>query len=390
MCGTLRPSRRANNGVSKEVFGTGISSELAKSAGVLNLFATQIRALIGNGGLCMTSATGDFRSYRFSRVPVRVGDFRSDVAGVVRPFGLAWRVMSMLSEGSCHEDLAVQGMGRNGSGLGEFGVCVQRASVSSGVSIQRTRDLLCNDDVVLYIQEAGQRTVSQLGREATVGAGNGLLWSNADVSNVVMPEAVRFVHICVPRKVMLALAPGLEDAFVRPLPPNAGVLRLLSSYVDVLEDEDTTKTPELQRAVATHIHDLCALAIGATRDAVEIATGRGLRVARLRAVKADVIRNLRDGDVSVTALAARHHVTPRYIQRLFEGDDTTLSKFVLGQRLAQAHRMLADPGQGHRMIATLAFEVGFGDLSTFNREFRRHYGATPSDVRDAASNNLAR
>lgn len=108
------------------------------------------------------------------------------------------------------------------------------------------------------------------------------------------------------------------------------------SYVDVLEDEDTKKTPELQRAVATHIHDLYALAIGATRDAAEIAKGRGLRAARLRAIKADVIRNLRDGDVSVTALARRHGVTTRYIQRLFESDGTTLSKFVLRQRLAGA------------------------------------------------------
>jgi AraC-like DNA-binding protein len=343
----------------------------------------RVGMVIGEQGLCMTSATGDFRSYRFSHVSVDTGDLRTDVAGVVRPFGLAWRVVSLLSEGPCYEDIVVQEVGRNGSGLSDAGVCVQRASVSGGALIERTPDLLCNDDVVLYIQEAGQRTVSQLGREATVGAGNGLLWSNADVSTVVLPEPARFVHICVPRKLMLALAPGLEDALVRPLPPSAGVLRLLSSYVDVLEDEDTIKTPELQRAVATHIHDLCALAIGATRDAGEIAKGRGLRVARLRAIKADVIRNLRDGDISVSALAGRHHVTARYIQRLFEGDGTTLSKFVLGQRLAQAYRMLADPGQGHRMIGALAFEVGFGDLSTFNREFRRHFGATPSDVRAA-------
>jgi AraC-like DNA-binding protein len=345
------------------------------------LIAAQYGALIGKQGLCMTFATGDFRSHRFSRVPLQVGVFRSDVAGVVRPFGFAWRIVSVLSEGSCYEDIAVQGVGRNGSGLGDAGVCVQRASVSGGVLIQRTPDLLCNDDVVLHIQETGRRTVSQLGREATADAANGLLSSNADVSTVVLPEPARFVSIGVPRKFMLALAPGLEDALVRPLPANAGVLRLLLSYVGVLEDEDTIKTPELQRAVATHIHDLCALAIGATRDAAEIAKGRGLRVARLRALKADVIRNLRDGDVSVTALAGRHRVSARYIQRLFESDGTTLSKFVLGQRLAQAFRMLADPRQGDRMIGTLAFEVGFGDLSTFNREFRRHYGATPSDVR---------
>jgi len=329
----------------------------------------------------MASAVSDFRSYRFSRVPLQVGDFQSDVAGVVRPIGFAWHIVSVLSDGLCQEDLAVQVVGRNGSRLGDAGVCVQRASVSGGIFVQRTADLLCNDDVVLHIQETGQRTVSQLGREATVGAGNGLLWSNADVSTVVLPQSARFVSIGVPRKFMLALAPGLEDAFMRPLPPNSGVLRLLLSYVDVLEDESTIKTPELQRAVAAHIHDLCALAIGATRDAAEIAEGRGLRAARLRAIKSDIVRHLGDGDVSVTALAERHHVSARYIQRLFESQGTTLSRFVLGQRLAHVHRMLADPLQAHRAISTIAYDAGFGDLSTFNREFRRHYGATPSDVR---------
>jgi hypothetical protein len=89
-----------------------------------------------------------------------------------------------------------------------------------------------------------------------------------------------------PRKLMLALAPCLEDAFVRPLPSNPGILRLLLNYADVLEDDNMKRTPELQHAVATHIHDLCALAIGTTRDAAEVAEGRGLRAARLRTIKA--------------------------------------------------------------------------------------------------------
>jgi AraC-like DNA-binding protein len=334
----------------------------------------------------MTSAAGDFRSFHFPRVPVQAGTFPSNVARVVRPFGFARRILSLLSGGPCHADMAIQVVGRSGSDLGDAGVCAQRVSVSAGVSVQRTPDLLCNDDVVLHIQETGRRTISQLNRELTVDAGGGLLSSNSDVSTVVLPDPARFVSIGVPRKVMLALAPGLEDAFVRSLPPNAGVLRLLSNYVDALQDEGTAKTPELQRAVATHIHDLCALAIGATRDAAEIAEGRGLRVARLRAIKIDIIQSLRDGDVSVAALAARHRITARYVQRLFESDGTTLSRFVLGQRLAQVHRMLADSRYAHRTIGALAFDVGFGDLSTFNREFRRHFGATPSDVRAVARN----
>jgi AraC-like DNA-binding protein len=41
-----------------------------------------------------------------------------------------------------------------------------------------------------------------------------------------------------------------------------------------------------------------------------------------------------------------------------------------------------DPRRINQSIASLAFEVGFGDLSYFNRAFKRFYGVTPSEVRD--------
>ena len=43
-----------------------------------------------------------------------------------------------------------------------------------------------------------------------------------------------------------------------------------------------------------------------------------------------------------------------------------------------------DPGAPARKIADIAFACGFGDLSCFNRASRRRYGATPSDMREAA------
>jgi len=43
--------------------------------------------------------------------------------------------------------------------------------------------------------------------------------------------------------------------------------------------------------------------------------------------------------------------------------------------------MLIDARFSDRTVSSVAFEAGFGDLSYFNRAFRRRYGATPSDVR---------
>src|SRR5262249_23580716 len=91
-----------------------------------------------------------------------------------------------------------------------------------------------------------------------------------------------------------------------------------------------------------------------------------------------------EGDVSAGALATRHRVSPRYIHKLFETEGSTLSKYVLGQRLSHVHRMLTDLRSTDQTIGAMAFAAGFVDLSTFNHAFRRQYGATPSDVRDTA------
>lgn len=66
---------------------------------------------------------------------------------------------------------------------------------------------------------------------------------------------------------------------------------------------------------------------------------------------------------------------------LFEAEGIWLSKFVLGERLVSAHRMLCDPRCAGLSVSAIAFAVGFGDLSYFNRTFRRRFGATPSELR---------
>jgi AraC-like DNA-binding protein len=263
---------------------------------------------------------------------------------------------------------------------------VQRMSLSCGMSAQRTRELLAdgNDDFVLQFHHSGHRAVSQRGRDAIVMPGGAILTSNADESAVLLPGHSRSVGIALSRRLMTALCPGIDDAVVRPLQPGSGVLRLLVRYLEIFEEEGALATPELRHLVGTQIYDLCALAIGAPRDAAEIASRRGLRAARLHAIKADISQHL-DGDVSVAALAARQGVTPRYVHKLFEREGVTLSRFVLGQRLMRVHRRLTDPGAAGLTIGAIVYAAGFADLSTFNREFRRQFDMTPSDVRGTRS-----
>ena len=292
------------------------------------------------------------------------------------------RILSPLYDGLFNVDMTVRHLVSGGSESHER-ICVQHMTLTAGFSAERTGELLAdgNDDIILSIHEVGRRTVSQLGREASTEPFTALLTSNGDRSTIVLPEPVRFYSIGLPRKAMRALVPGIEDALMQPLAGNASLVRLLVSYLGILEDAGESDTQDLRRAVIMHVHDLAAVIVGTTGDTAEVARGRGLRAARLRAVKADIAERLATGDVGAAALALRQRVSARYIHKLFESDGTTLSQYVLGQRLARVHRLLSDTRHADRTIGELAFRVGFGDLSTFNHAFRRHYGITPSDVR---------
>jgi AraC-like DNA-binding protein len=251
--------------------------------------------------------------------------------------------------------------------------------------VQRTAQLLadCDDDLVVQISSTAG-VAAQLGREVAVQRGEAVVFSAADAGGFTFPQASRVTALSLPRKALGDFLRDPDAVLVRAVPRDTAGLRLLVGYVGLLGDPAALATPTLQRAAVTYVYDLVAVTLGATRDAVEIAKGRGVRVARLAAIKADIDDNLEHGELLVDGVAARHGVSPRYVQLLFEGDGTTFTQYVVGRRLGRAHAMLTGPRFAERSITSIAFDAGFGDLSYFARAFHRAYGLTPSDARAAA------
>jgi AraC-like DNA-binding protein len=260
-------------------------------------------------------------------------------------------------------------------GLGILFACngAQRATLP--------REMIKHDDVSFMAAPTCQWTASQLGRNLELGPGDGVLMSNADVGSLTLASQCRFTTFCVPSAAIAPLVPDLGAAFARRIPAGNAALKLLASYLACVRDAEALVEPELQQIAVGHVYDLLAVALGATRDAMEIAARRGVRAARLSAAKALVMRQLSRHDLSVVTVAAHLGVTPRYVQMLFETEDLSLSGFILVQRLLFARRMLMDPRCIDSPISAIAFDAGFGDLSYFNRTFRRRFGCTPSEVR---------
>ena len=246
-----------------------------------------------------------------------------------------------------------------------------------------SRGSVVNDDVTFSGVTTSSWGASQLGRSLDLHPGDWSLLSNSDVSVITVPEECRFKAFTVSRAAMKRLVPDIGATFARRIPASSPALQMLMRYLDLARRDNVVTTPELAAAFTDHVCDLLALALGPTRDAAEQARTRGLPAARLQAIKDDIADNLGRPDLSVHSLAARHKVSVRYVQKLFEESGCTFTQFVMEERLIAAHKALA--ARSDVPILGIAYELGFNDVSYFNRSFRQRFGCTPSDVRNAAS-----
>jgi AraC-like DNA-binding protein len=255
-------------------------------------------------------------------------------------------------------------------------------SDTTAVRATRTSEFVQDGDGdfrLLRADGAGYRYVAN-GVEEVVEDGACAFLFNGVVSSVCYLGPCRVTAVRVRRTDIANLVRGLDDRAIRHV-RNRDALRLLAGYTGLLRRGGPTSDPLLATQVANHLADLVALALGASSDGAEIVRGRGVRAARLAAVKRDILASVANTELTLGIVAARHAITTRYLRMLFEDEGTSFTDFVLEQRLLHAHRALRDTRDRPQMISTIAFAAGFGDLSYFNRAFRRRFGMTPSDLR---------
>jgi AraC-like DNA-binding protein len=260
-------------------------------------------------------------------------------------------------------------------------------TICSGVHTERTLSQIDSDDLVINITVSGKRIVRQYGREAVVSPGEAGLTRSRDIASCDCEPNSHLINLRIPMNALSPLITDLDQLLVRTIPAETEGLAMLIRYIETMqrgEAADTLAGAQARSLAVAHVYDLVALVLGGTNDAGNEAV-RGSPAARIRAIKTDIVSSADLHAITVEAIAARHGVSVRYVQKLFEAEGLTFSRFVLAQRLARVHRMLTDSRFATHTISSIAFACGFSDLSYFNRVFRQQYDATPSELRAGIS-----
>ncbi|MGX1787373.1 helix-turn-helix domain-containing protein [Bosea sp. NPDC055332] len=173
---------------------------------------------------------------------------------------------------------------------------------------------------------------------------------------------------------IVAAVPGARQmsfaqAHLPPLPALANL---------VAEAEIAADDPEKLEEIALRLAGAVASVLSGTRPGVETSGARDQRriTRALRHIEAHC-----EEPLSLDALARQAAMSPYHFLRIFRAlVGMTPHQYVLRTRLHRAALLLRRTALP---VAGIAFDCGFGDLSTFNRRFKRVMGASPGDYRSA-------
>lgn len=220
------------------------------------------------------------------------------------------------------------------------------------------------------------------GDSALCRQGDAYITSNEVPQSTIFRSDCTSLTIVIPRTVLKPVVPNINKSLMKKIPIHANrEWKIFVDFAQTLLRDIGPLSPELARESSTNVQDLAILALGASGEAAEIAQGRGLRVARLQAMKTDIFSRLSDPNLSLDTIARSQNLSPRYIRALLENEDTNFSAFVLEARLRQSYRLLLSPHFRDQPVIQIALSAGFNDISWFNQAFRRRFGCTPTELR---------
>jgi AraC-like DNA-binding protein len=106
--------------------------------------------------------------------------------------------------------------------------------------------------------------------------------------------------------------------------------------------------------------------------------------ALLATVRRYVAEHLSDPGLCPEQIAAAHFISVRYLHKVFESEETSVSRYVQQQRLDRCRRDLADPAMAGQTIESVCSRWGITNPDHFSRAFRASYGCSPSAWRARA------
>ncbi|MFC8594055.1 AraC-like ligand-binding domain-containing protein [Streptomyces atroolivaceus] len=236
-----------------------------------------------------------------------------------------------------------------------------------------------DDYVVVKMLARGSAQLEQDGRTASLGPGDIFIYDLARPVRMHLSQAFRTKSLRVPKDVLGLSESATVHVTASPLGADSPLGGLLAPLLARLVDSAGTYPPRASELMARNVVDLIGVLTDEQLDRASRETSAGNRALLLQ-IQAFIDRHLADPDLTPHVIAQAHHISLRYLHKLFETEDATVGRWIQRRRLEACRRELARPHCP--AIAAVAHRCGFTSAAHFSRVFRSAYGISPREWRD--------
>ncbi|MFD3450565.1 helix-turn-helix domain-containing protein [Streptomyces sp. NPDC058691] len=255
--------------------------------------------------------------------------------------------------------------------------------------LARTARLIAADgdnSLIVGLQRTGGTVATQDGRVAPVAMEEFVILDNRRPYVLDFVGPVRQHVATVPREMLNLPDSALRLVTGRTYSRGHPIGRILASFVDglVTTTDHCICAANPKRFLKQGIVDVLT-ALAASAGDIGQDPAPVLEVALLLRLRTYIRTHLDDPALSPASVAATHHISVRYLHKLFEDEPMTIGRWIQHLRLEACRRDLVRPELTGLTVAAIAHRWGFVSHAHFSRTFRSLYGVSPVEWRQAGA-----
>jgi AraC-like DNA-binding protein len=278
-------------------------------------------------------------------------------------------------------DIPLQGQIEAGQ-LGSLGV--GRVQTLTPHSVHRTPGLIRRDapDLLrVVVPVSGTVLLAQDGRTARVGTGDLAIYDFSRPYELIYDASVQLTVFSFARELLGVPADSVRRLTAVPISGDGGTAALALPLMSRVAVDVDSYHPVSASRLSTVVMDLLTATVAERASQLSVLDPQTRERLLVRQVQAFVEEHLSETGLSPGVVAAAHHVSLRYLHRLFESQDVTLAAWIRHRRLERCRRDLADPALAEQQVSAIGARWGLSDPAHFSRSFRDAYGMPPVEYR---------
>jgi AraC-like DNA-binding protein len=259
--------------------------------------------------------------------------------------------------------------------------------VADGADVRRTPELIAASDperLDISVQIRGTALIQQDGRETVLFPGDIAAYQSSRPFLVRGTMPVEHAIFSLPRGVLGARAELMCRHTAQRFHAAEGLVGVVGPFLANLLDRLDAGTVDAGQV------DMADGVVGVVRALFAERIGPDQTVTQppsallLSGVKRFIELHLGEAWLAPESIARANHISTRYLHKIFEAEQTTVSEWIRDRRLERCRRDLLDPALRHETILSIATRWGITSSAHFSRVYRQNYGHTPREERRRA------